>query len=332
MSPSRPPGLSIEHAAGSDQGAFDILLYYLYFDIEDPELYADQHRSLCETLGLRGRILIGKEGINGTVSGPREATDAYQNALREDPRSATIEFKVDPSADHVFPKLSIKVREEIVTLGLGAKDFSPNETSGTRLSPTEWHSAMQDENAVLIDGRNNYESDLGRFRGALCPDIDNFRDFPQWVEENREQLEGKKLLTYCTGGIRCEKLSGFLKNEGFDDVYQLEGGIVTYGKDEEVKGDGFDGLCYVFDERVGVEVNHTASHRLITECRACGKEHSEYSNCAWKSCNARIFICDTCAAESGTYCDDECRRNDEAGIVLTKEEQVARRAQAAHSK
>ncbi|MEO0414370.1 MAG: rhodanese-related sulfurtransferase, partial [Verrucomicrobiota bacterium] len=248
---------------------FQVLLYYLYTPIDDVEAYHREHRKLCQELELKGRILVGKEGINGTVSGTEANTQAYMEAMHADPRTAKMEFKIDPADDHVFPKLSIKARDEIVTLGLGTEDLDPNEVTGHRLDPEEWHAAMQEENVVIIDGRNNYESDMGKFKGAICPDVDNFRDFPAWLDENSEQLEGKKILTYCTGGIRCEKLSGLIRNEGFEDVYQLHGGIVKYGKDPKMQGRDFDGLCYVFDQRVGVEVNRTETARIISTCVYC---------------------------------------------------------------
>lgn len=287
---------------------FQVLLYYRYVRIPDAAEYLDRHRDLCTRLGLRGRIIIGEEGINGTVSGEVAATESYMRALREDPLTSDIVFKIDPAEGHVFPKLSIKLRPEIVTLGLPDEaDIDPNQLTGERLSPVEFFEAMQEEDAVVIDGRNLYEAELGRFKGAICPPVDNFREFPDWLREHSDELRGKKLLTYCTGGIRCEKLSGYLRREGFERVYQLEGGIVTYGKDPEVKGRDFDGLCYVFDERVGVEVNHTETRRIISRCRRCGVEEPRYGNCRLPECNAQIFVCPSCREEVGLFCGEACR-------------------------
>ncbi len=289
---------------------YRVLLYYRYVAIPDPADYLTHHRALCEGLGLRGRILIGAEGINGTLSGTADATEAYMAALHRDPLTAETAFKIDPAGSHVFPKLSIKLRREIVTLGLPAEaDINPNELTGERLSPRAFHAAMQEEDAVLIDGRNRYEADLGRFKGAVCPPIDNFREFPEWLHRHAGELRGKKLLTYCTGGIRCEKLSGYLKREGFDRVYQLEGGIVGYGKDPEMRGRDFEGLCYVFDERVGVEVNHTETRRVISHCRHCGAAEPRYGNCRLPGCNAQIFVCPGCRTNFGLFCGAECRGN-----------------------
>lgn len=291
-----------------DQPAMQLLLYYLYFPIEDPEAYMNEHRALCESLELKGRILLGTEGINGTVSGEISQTEAYMQAMRNDPRSRDIQFKIDPCEEHLFPKLSIKVREEIVTLGLSEdEDIDPNEVTGDRLSPKEFLEAMQDDDVVIIDGRNNYEADMGKFKDAICPDIENFRDFPEWFRDHAEEIKDKKILTYCTGGIRCEKLSGFLKQEGCEDVAQLDGGIVSYSKDPEVKGRDFEGLCYVFDKRVGVEVNFTETRKIISTCCYCDTTVPDYSNCGWPDCNRQFFICPECLEKEGSYCSSECR-------------------------
>ena len=228
--------------------------------------------------------------------------------MHADPRTAEMPFKIDACDGHVFPKLSVKLREEIVTLGLdNESDIDPNEITGKRLSPAEFARAMADENAVLLDGRNDYESDLGHFKNALCPDVEHFRDFPQWLREHADELEGRKVLTYCTGGIRCEKLSGYLLKEGFENVYQLDGGIINYSQDPETQGRDFEGLCYVFDERVGVEVNHTETRTVVSRCRHCGEPSPRYRNCAWPPCNAQIFTCENCEESFGRYCNESCR-------------------------
>ena len=288
-------------------GQWQVLLYYLYRQIDEPGELMIRQRVLCEELELRGRILVGNEGINGTVSGTTQGTRAYMKAMDEDPLTAGMTFKVDPCDGHVFPKLSVIARSEVVTLGLvDGEDIDPNEVTGIRLSPKEFAEAMADPDAVLLDGRNDYESALGHFRGAICPAIPNFRDFPEWIRRNRHQLEGKKVLTYCTGGIRCEKLSGFLLGEGFSKVFQLEGGIINYSHDEATAGRDFEGLCYVFDERVGVDVNRTEGRTVISECRHCGELCPRYRNCAWKPCNAQFFCCEACEERVGRYHSDVC--------------------------
>lgn len=286
--------------------AFQVLLYYLYVPLEDPERFAHEHRALCERLSLEGRILIAAEGINGTVSGPREATREYMRVMREDPRTSAMEFKVDEADGHVFSRLSVKLRDEVVTLGLGEEDLKPWNLTGEYLDPAAWRDMMDDENAVIIDARNDYEWELGRFEGALLPEVASFRDLPGWIREHRSELEGRKIMTYCTGGIRCEKFSGFLKQEGFPEVYQLHGGIVSYGKDPGVRGEKFEGKCYVFDERIGVAVNRTGGATVVSRCRHCGVPSDRYVNCAWKPCNERHFSCDACEREHARYCDRAC--------------------------
>lgn len=286
---------------------FRILLYYFYNEIDDVEGYRQWQYDLCESLGLRGRILVAKEGLNGTVSGTIEACEEYQRILNEDPITAGMEWKVDPAEGHVFPRLSVKARDEVVTLGLGEGDFSPREVTGDYLAPKEWKEMMQEDDVVIIDARNDYEWEMGRFEGALLPDVPSFRDLPGWVRAHREDLEGKKIMTYCTGGIRCEKFSGFLKREGFDRVYQLHGGIVTYGKDEEARGEGFEGKCYVFDERIGVEVNRTPGAKVIARCKWCHEPCDIQINCSYMRCNERHFCCPACEAKSEGYCDPVCK-------------------------
>ena len=273
----------------------------------DPEAFAEAQRELCEGLGLLGRILVAAEGINGTVSGETEATEEYMRVMRAWPATADMEFKIDAAGGHAFKKLSIKVRDELVALNLeGGEDIDPNELSGDRLSPAQFREAMRAGDAILLDGRNDYESELGRFHGAICPPVKHFRDFPQWIRENLEDAKDKPVLTYCTGGIRCEKLSGFLLKEGFKSVAQLDGGIVSYGKDPETSGEDFEGRCYVFDSRISVPVNR-ANPKVVARCRCCGEPSERYVNCAHKPCNAKIFLCESCEAAGGRYCGEACR-------------------------
>ena len=292
--------------------SYQILLYYLYRPFDDTAGYLAEHLELCETLALRGRVLIADEGLNGTVSGRRDMTERYMKVLREDSRTEGIQFKVDPAEGHAFPRLNIKRREEVVTLDLGEEDFSPGETTGEHLTPEQWREWMTRDDTVLVDARNQYEWELGHFEGALLPPVENFRDLPGWVRENRSQLEGKKIMTYCTGGIRCEKFSGFLLREGFSEVYQLDGGIVTYGKEAGVKGEGFAGKCYVFDQRVGVEVNHTTGAKVVSRCLHCGAASDRYVNCGWSRCNRQYFCCEACDRDRLRFCSSVC---EEASIL-----------------
>ncbi len=283
-----------------------VLLYYYYNKFPDPEAYCKEHVELCESLDLLGRILIGNEGINGTVSGTPENCDAYREYMDNHALTKGMEWKIDDVDKHQFPRLSIKVREEIVPLGLKENDFSPNECTGEYLNPEQWRDMLDGEDTVIIDARNQYEWELGHFEGALLPEVDNFRELTDWVRERKDQWEGKKVMTYCTGGIRCEKFSGFLKKEGLEDVYQLHGGIVTYGKDKEAKGEKWKGSCYVFDERIQVPINQTPDAETIAKCAHCGTVSDRYRNCEWSPCNCRHFCCEACETKTRGYCDDAC--------------------------
>lgn len=283
---------------------FRVLLYYWFTKIEDPAGFADSHRALCESLNLRGRILIAEEGINGTVSGRAEHCDCYMEALKCDPRFAGIEFKIDGAEGHAFKALHVRVRNEIIALGRPLQS-RVEEKSGVPLEPKRWREMMDRNDVVLLDGRNAYESEVGRFRGALCPPVQNFRELPEWIEENRQLLIGKKVLTYCTGGIRCEKLTTWMIEAGFEDVYQLHGGIVQYGKDPATLGEGFEGVNVVFDERIAVSAGEKS--QVVTHCRECGAMSANYVNCANVECNLRMIQCPACEAETKRCCSEPCR-------------------------
>ncbi|MNP15036.1 putative rhodanese-related sulfurtransferase [compost metagenome] len=229
--------------------------------------------------------------------------------LRAMPQFKDIVFKIDESEGHAFKKMFVRHKKELVTFRY-ERELDPNQISGKRLSPKEFYEQLQDDNVVVIDGRNDYEYDIGHFRGAIRPEVESFREFPEWIRNNLSQFKDKKVLTYCTGGIRCEKLTGFLLHEGFQDVAQLEGGIVTYGKDPEVQGRLFDGKCYVFDERISVPINRTAEDIVIGHCYHCGVSNDRYINCP--VCNLQYISCDDCEHEHHGFCSDACRDAAEA--------------------
>ncbi|WP_188208180.1 oxygen-dependent tRNA uridine(34) hydroxylase TrhO [Alkalibacillus aidingensis] len=285
---------------------YRVLLYYKYVQIDDPATFRDEHLQFCLDLGLRGRIIVAEEGLNGTVSGTVEQTDKYMEALHADPRFADMTFKIDEADEHAFKKMHVRHKDEIVNLSLDEDDIDPNEVTGEYLEPKEFYEEMQKEDTIVLDARNDYEYDIGHFRGAVRPDIRNFRELPEWIKENKDMLEGKRVLTYCTGGIRCEKFSGWLKEEGFEDVGQLHGGIVTYGKDPEVKGELWDGQCYVFDERISVPINQV-EHNVVGRDYFTGEPCERYVNCANPDCNEQIL----CSEENEHFylrsCSHECR-------------------------
>ena len=307
----------------------NVLLYYKYVEIEDPETFAAEHLAACKELELKGRILVSEEGINGTCSGTIEQTDAYIEMMKQDPRFSDIVYKIDATDRHAFKKMHVRAKKEIVHLGL-EDDVNPNELTGNYLEPAEFYKQMQEEDTIVLDARNDYEYDLGHFRGAVRPEVENFRDLPEWVRDNKEMFEGKKILTYCTGGIRCEKFSGWLKKEGFEDVSQLHGGIVTYGKDPEVKGELWDGQLYVFDERIAVPVNQVG-HVVVGRDHFTGEPCERYVNCANPECNAKILSSEENEHKYMRSCSDECRehpRNRYAFEHGLTGEQVAERLNA----
>ncbi|WP_313894320.1 rhodanese-related sulfurtransferase [Psychrobacillus sp.] len=290
-----------------ETNAYRVLLYYKYVPIEDPVTFAQEHLAACKEIGLKGRILVSDEGINGTCSGTTEQTDAYIEMMKADDRFADMVYKIDEAEGHAFKKMHVRPKQEIVHLGL-ADDINPNELTGTYLSPKEFFEQMQAEDTVVIDARNDYEFDLGHFRGAIRPDIRNFRDLPDWMIENKEMFDGKKVLTYCTGGIRCEKFSGWLVREGFEGVGQLHGGIATYAKDPEVKGQLWDGQMYVFDERIAVPINQV-EHVIVGKDHFTGEPCERYVNCANPACNDKILCSEENEHKYLRSCSDECREN-----------------------
>lgn len=285
---------------------YSILLYYCYSKIEDPEAFREQHHLFCISLDLRGRIIVAPEGLNGTVSGTEENCRKYMEAVKADPRFSAIDFKVDKHKGHAFQKLHVRVKPEIVHSGL--KHIDPNERTGKHLAPEDFKRLKDQEDVILLDCRSDYEHSVGRFKGALTLDIENFRDFPQRVKELKEKYGNKKVITYCTGGIKCEKASAYLLEQGFEDVYQLHGGIIKYGL--EAGGEDFEGKCYVFDNRIVVDVNKV-NPKVISTCHVCGKVDDRMVNCANPVCNKHVPICESCGWELDGACSEECRTHPE---------------------
>lgn len=285
---------------------YRVLLYYKFVKIENPEEFAKEHLTFCRELGVKGRILVAGEGINGTISGNFEQTEKYMEELHKDERFSDMVFKIDEEDKMAFKKLYVRARKSIITL-TPEEDVDPNEKVGKYLKPTEWYEMLQREDVIIVDGRNGYEYDLGHFRGAIKAEVDNFKQFPQWIDENLSKYKDKKIMTYCTGGIRCEKLTGVLLNHGFNEVYHLEGGIVTYGKDPEVKGRLWDGRCYVFDDRIAVKINNTEEDTIISRCIHCGEATDRYINCTNDDCHHQHFCCEACEKEYEGFCSEECK-------------------------
>lgn len=305
---------------------YQVLLYYKYTTINDPDTFATEHLDFCKDLELKGRILVSTEGINGTVSGTTEATNKYMEAMQADPRFKDITFKIDAAEDHAFKKMHVRPRNEIVALDL-EEDVNPNELTGKYLSPIEFKEALESDDTIVIDARNDYEYDLGHFRGAVRPNITRFRDLPDWIKENKEQFMDKKIVTYCTGGIRCEKFSGWLLKEGFEDVAQLKDGIATYGKDPETQGELWDGKMYVFDERISVEINQVEK-TVVGKEWFDGTPCERYINCSNPECNKQILVSEENEARYLGACSHECASHERNRYVakhnLSEEEKAQR--------
>lgn len=288
-----------------DNQMYEVILYYNFQQIDDPESFNAEHKAFCRDLGVKGRIYVGREGLNGTLGGTPEQVAKYKEYMRSLDGFEDTEFKTESSDYIPFAKLKCKVRDEIVALH--ADENVDPEHGGNYLEPHEWREVMEsDEDYVIIDVRNNYESKIGHFKGAVTPDLDNFYEFPDWVD-NLEYDKDKKILMYCTGGIRCEKFSVLMKKAGYKDVNQLHGGILNYKKEEY--GEHFKGKCFVFDDRLVVPVN-IDDLEPIARCEITGKPADSYINCANMECN-KLFVC----SEEGARlmegcCSEECRQSE----------------------
>ncbi len=283
---------------------YNTLLYYCYSAIADAEQFAADHLKFCKSLGLVGRIIVAAEGLNGTVSGSAESCKSYMDTLHADPRFAGIDFKVDQVDEPSFVKMHVRCKSEIVHSGLRDPGIiNPTQKTGKHLEPKDFLEMKDRDDVVILDVRSNYEHSLGKFKNAITLDIENFRDFPAKINE-LARYKDKKILTYCTGGIKCEKASALLLHEGFNNVYQLHGGIIKYGK--EAGGKDFEGKCYVFDNRLSVEVN-SVNPEVISTCYNCGRHTDKMINCANPECNEHFTQCDACGTAMEGCCSDICK-------------------------
>jgi UPF0176 protein len=271
--------------------AYPVILFYKYVSVADPAGLVAEQRELCAHLGLKGRVLIASEGINGTLAGPRVGIQVYVDALRRDPRFADIEIKVSAGDECTFPKLVVKVRPEIVTLGA---DATLVPETGNHLSPEEWKRSLEeDPDVVLLDVRNRYESEVGKFANAITCEIEHFRELPQYIDR-LEELKNRKVLIYCTGGIRCEKASALLRSKGFTNVFQLHGGIVSY--QEKFGNEHWLGECFVFDQRMAVPVN--GNMVPIGRCAHSGRSTNRFVNCLHDPCHSLFLLAQETEAEN----------------------------------
>jgi UPF0176 protein len=268
---------------------YPVILFYKYVQILDPEILASSQRVLCESLDLKGRVLIASEGINGTLAGTGENVNRYVAALKTDPRFSDIEIKHSSGDSGTFPRLAVKVRPEIVTLNAGA--IPPDKKN--HLTPREWKDLMeQNPDVVLLDIRNRFESAAGKFQNALTCDIEHFRELPEYVDRLAD-LKKKTVLMYCTGGIRCEKASTLFKQKGFNRVFQLHGGIAAY--QEQFGNEHWLGECFVFDQRMTVRVEKGLVQ--VGRCAHTGRATSRFVNCLHDPCHKLFILSDEAEAE-----------------------------------
>ncbi|MAD43872.1 MAG: hypothetical protein CMI02_11860 [Oceanospirillaceae bacterium] len=252
---------------------------YKFVTLDDFENLRDPLYQTMKRHAVRGTLLLAREGINGTVAGSREGIDALLAFLQNDPRLSNVSYKESYDDTNPFYRTKVKLKKEIVTMGVEGID--PKRVVGTYVKPADWNALISDPDVVLVDTRNDYEVGIGTFKGALDPNTKTFREFPQYVKEHLNPEKNKKVAMFCTGGIRCEKSTAYLKEQGFEEVYHLEGGILKYLEDVPQEESLWEGECFVFDNRVSV--NHQLEKGDYDQCHACrrpitaaDKEHAHY--------------------------------------------------------
>lgn len=297
-----------------------ILLYYKFTPIADPVAMKLWQKTLTDSLNLRGRILISKHGLNGTVGGEMEDLKKYIKATKEFPGFKGTVFKWSDGGREDFPRMSVKVRRELVGFKNSDDEFEVTESGvvggGKHIKPREVHELVEKygDDVVFFDGRNAHEAAIGKFKNAIVPNTNTSRDFIAELESDKyDGIKDKKIITYCTGGIRCEVISTMMKKRGFKDVYQIDGGIVKYG--ESYGDDGlWEGSLRVFDDRMTVDFSDHA--KTIGECTHCNGATSNYENCAWANCNDLVLICEDCKQNSDLlFHTEQCRKNAKIGAT-----------------
>jgi len=308
--PSRKELLKRLHAETLRRITFS---FYRYVILEDVEIVRDEFFKKWKGLNVFGRIYVAREGINAQMSVPENNLEAFRSQLYSDKRFKNVPFKIAvEDSGKSFYKLTIKIRNKMVADGLTDDAFDITNV-GKHLSAEEWNSEMS--KAVVVDMRNFYESEVGHFENAICPDAHSFRQELPMVKDILKGRENEKILLYCTGGIRCEKASAYLKHNGFKDVNQLYGGIIEYARQVKAKGliSKFKGKNFVFDERMGERI----TDEIIGNCYECGTPSDSHYNCANDACHLFFIQCDSCKQKFEGCCSEECQRV----IHLPKREQ-----------
>ncbi len=278
--------------------------FYRYVHIDEPEKLRDELYAYWDSLKVYGRIYLAHEGINAQLSVPEHSVMDFTNYLYKNPlfKDVPIKQAVEDDSKSFFA-LKMKVKPKIVADGIRDNSFNPSDT-GTRLDAVTFHKKIEDPNTLVVDMRNNYESEVGRFENAVCPDVKTFRELLPKALQELEDKKDKNLLLYCTGGIRCEKASAYLKHHGFKNVYQLDGGIIQYAREMERLGikSKFIGKNFVFDERMGERITQD----VIGKCHTCGNSSDRQVNCSLLSCHTLIIQCEKCAEKMKSFCSEKC--------------------------
>lgn len=282
-----------------------VILYYKFVPVADPQMTMRWQRELCNRLGLKGRIIISPHGINGTLGGNLKSLRQYKSEMNKSVVFKGITYKWSESKGDDFPKLSVKVKPELVAFGVPDEvevDDKGVKNGGKHLKPEALHQLIEErDDVVFFDGRNAYEAEIGRFRDAVVPDTRTTHDFVKEIESDKyNDIKDKPVVTYCTGGVRCEILSTLMKNRGFKEVYQIDGGIVKYG--EKYGDDGlWEGALHIFDKRMVHRFSDKSKD--IGHCVHCNAETSNYENCSNVACNRLVLICENCLADKTPVCD-----------------------------
>lgn len=270
---------------------YSVVLFYKYIKINNPQKLKEEHFFLAEKLELKGRMIIAEEGVNGTFEGKNVDVQKYMEEMKKDSRFSDIDFKLSPGNGNSFPKLSVKIRKEIVTSHFDEK-IDPTKDTGQYLDPDELHRWYEEGKEFnLVDMRNSYEYISGHFEGAIDPGTKAFRELPEKVNK-LENIKEKPVVTVCTGGVRCEKASALLKEKGFKNVYQLKGGIHRYI--EKYPNGHFKGALYVFDGRVTMDTTSKEKRGVVGKCKFCNESTENYADDDSVKPSRQVLCCDKC--------------------------------------